>query len=83
LKDNRGQFEDWYFPAVGDGGAVDFTRVRKILDGVGFEGPYTIEIEGIGGEAEPGLGGRVERIARSVDHLRACGYFAPGPQSTS
>ena len=46
LKDNRGGFEDWYFPAVGDGGSVDFARVREILDGVGFAGPYTIEIEG-------------------------------------
>ena len=54
LKDNRGGFEDWYFPALGDGGAVDFRRVREILDGVGFLGPYTIEIEGIGGEPEPG-----------------------------
>jgi L-ribulose-5-phosphate 3-epimerase len=75
LKDNRGGFEDWYFPAVGDGGSVDFTRVRTILDGVGFAGPYTIEIEGIGGEPEPGLEGRQDRIARSVAHLRACGYF--------
>jgi L-ribulose-5-phosphate 3-epimerase len=75
LKDNRGGLEDWYFPAVGDGGAVDFARVRKILDGVGFIGPYTIEIEGIGGEAEPGLEARQERVSRSVDHLRACGYF--------
>jgi L-ribulose-5-phosphate 3-epimerase len=75
VKDNRGGFEDWYFPAVGDGGAVDFTRVRTILDGVGFRGPYTIEIEGIGGEPEPGLEGRQDRIARSVRHLRACGYF--------
>ena len=75
LKDNRGGFEDWYFPAVGDGGSVDFTRVRTILDGVAFAGPYTIEIEGIGGEPEPGLEGRQDRIARSVAHLRACGYF--------
>ena len=75
LKDNRGGFEDWYFPAVGDGGAVDFARVREILDGVGFAGPYTIEIEGIGGEPEPGLEGRQERVSRSVAHLRACGYF--------
>ncbi len=58
VKDNRGGFEDWYFPAVGDGGSVDFVRVREILDGVGFLGPYTIEIEGIGGEAEPGLEAR-------------------------
>ena len=69
LKDNRGGFEDWYFPAVGDGGSVDFTRVRQILDGVGFAGPYTIEIEGIGGEPEPGLEGRQDRIAE-LAHLR-------------
>jgi L-ribulose-5-phosphate 3-epimerase len=77
VKDNRGQFEDWYFPAVGDGGAVDFVRVREILDGVGFAGPYTIEIEGIAGEDEPGLEGRQMRVARSAAHLKACGYFEP------
>jgi len=75
LKDNRGGYEEWYFPAVGDGGAVDFKRVRQILDDVGFAGPYTIEIEGIGGEAEPGVDERHERVRRSVAHLRACGYF--------
>jgi L-ribulose-5-phosphate 3-epimerase len=75
LKDNRGGFEEWYFPALGDGGTVDFVRVREILDAVGFAGPYTIEIEGIGGEPEPGLERRQERVCRSVAHLRACGYF--------
>jgi inosose dehydratase len=75
VKDNRGGFEDWYFPALGDGGAVDFVRVREILDGVGFRGPYTIEIEGIGGEPEPGLDARHDRVARSVLHLRNCGFF--------
>ena len=71
----EGGFEDWYFPSLGDGGAVDFRRVREILDGVGFSGPYTIEIEGIGGEPEPGLEVRHERVARSIRHLRSCGYF--------
>jgi inosose dehydratase len=75
LKDNRGGFEDWYFPAIGDGGAVDFRRVREVLDGVGFLGPYTIEIEGIGGEPEPGPDVRLDRVVRSVRHLRSCGYF--------
>jgi inosose dehydratase len=75
VKDNRGGFEDWYFPALGEGGAVNFVRVREILDGVGFAGPYTIELEGIGGEPEPGLEARQERVARSVQHLWACGYF--------
>lgn len=76
LKDNRGRPEDWYFPALGEGGAVDFTRIRTILDGVGFAGPFTIELEGIGGEPEPGLEERQARIARSVAHLRSCGYFS-------
>lgn len=75
LKDNRGGFEEWYFPALGDGRKVDFVRVREILDGVNFAGPYTIEIEGIGGEPEPGLEGRQQRVIRSVRHLRACGFF--------
>jgi L-ribulose-5-phosphate 3-epimerase len=75
LKDNRGGFEDWYFPAAGDGGAVDFARIRMILDEVGFPGPYTIEIEGIAGEPEPGLDGRHARIERSALHLRSCGYM--------
>ena len=76
LKDNRGQFEDWYFPAVGEGGAVDFFGVRETLDAVGFQGPYTIEIEGIGGEPEPGPEERLRRISASVNHLKACGYFS-------
>lgn len=76
LKDNRGGLEDWYFPALGEGGAVDLKRIREILDGVGFTGPYTVELEGIGGEPEPGLEERQARIARSAEHLRACGYFS-------
>jgi len=75
LKDNRGQFEDWYFPALGDGGAVDFVRIRQLLDDVGFQGPYTIEIEGIGGEPEPGPELRHERVVRSVRFLEQCGYL--------
>jgi L-ribulose-5-phosphate 3-epimerase len=75
LKDSRGGIEDWYFPAIGDGGAVNFARIRQIMDGVGFVGPYTIEIEGIGGEPEPGLETRHDRVTRSIQHLRSCGYF--------
>jgi L-ribulose-5-phosphate 3-epimerase len=75
VKDNRGGFEDWYFPAVGDGGSVDFRRIRSILDGVGYAGAYTIEIEGIGGEPEPGPEVRRQRVRRSVEHLASCGYF--------
>ena len=75
LKDNRGRFEDWYFPAIGDGGAVDFRKVRTTLEESGYSGAYTIEIEGIGGEPDPSFDVRQERIKRSVDHLTLCGYF--------
>lgn len=75
LKDNRGQFEDWYFPAIGDGGHVDFRRVLTVLDDAVYQGACTIEIEGIGGEPEPGPELRLERIRRSAAHLREAGYF--------
>lgn len=74
LKDNRGGLEEWYFPAIGQGGAVDFRRVREELDAVDYRGACTIEIEGIGGEVDPGLEGRHERVKQSVRHLRACGF---------
>ncbi len=75
LKDNRGRFRDWFFPAIGDGGSVDFREIRRILDDHGFLGPFTIEIEGIEGEPEPGLDARIDRIRRSVEHLRECEYL--------
>lgn len=74
LKDNRGGFEDWYFPALGQGGAVDFRRVKSILDSADYSGGFTIELEGIGGEPEPGLDARHERVVQSVKYLRSRGF---------
>jgi inosose dehydratase len=79
LKDNRGGFEDWYFPPLGEGGAVDIPRIRRIMDEIGFRGPYTIEIEGFHNEPEPGVEERHERIRKSVQYLRTCGFFDPMP----
>jgi len=75
LKDNRGGFEDWYFPEPGAGGAVDFARVRRILDELGFAGPYTVEIEGIAGEPEPSLEERHARVTRGAAFLRSQGFW--------
>ncbi len=67
VKDSRGGFEDWYFPAVGDGGAVDFTRIREILDGVGFNGPYTgSKSKASRTSPSPGLEGPRDRIRPGV-----------------
>lgn len=75
LKDTNGKPGEWHFPALGAGGAVDFGAVRRILDEHHYEGPWSLEIEGIAGEPAPDLPQYRERIADSVAHLRRCGYF--------
>lgn len=74
LKDNRGKPRDWYFPAVGDGGGVDFGAVLRVLESSAYSGACTIEIEGIEGEPEPDLQARSDRVSRSVHFLRRLGY---------
>ena len=75
LKDSMGGYEEWYFPALGHGGAVDFVRTLELMRTCGFNGPYSLEIEGISGEGELSLEQYQQRIIDSVDHLRMCGYF--------
>jgi L-ribulose-5-phosphate 3-epimerase len=75
LKDHNGVTGEWYFPALGCGGEVDFLRVLQLLRDCGFSGPYSLEIEGIEGEGELPLQTYQERIVESVEHLRNCGYF--------
>jgi len=75
LKDSRGRLRDWYFPALGEGGAVDFAAVGRILNDGGFFGPFSIELEGIQDEPELTLDERQDRLQRSVDHLRKVGFL--------
>lgn len=75
LKDSLGEPGQWYFPALGYGGAVDFVRVYQIMRDCGFTGPYSLEIEGIEGEGDLSLEQYQQRIIDSVEHLRNCGYF--------
>lgn len=71
LKDTPGGYRQWNFPALGRG-IVDFPALFRVLDTVGFDGPYTLEIEGIEGETptEPLV---VGRIAESLGYLRGLG----------
>ncbi len=71
LKDTDGGYRHWYFPALGRG-IVRFGEVFEMLDAAGFAGPYTIEIEGIEGEAKTE---RLvcDRVAESVGFLRGLG----------
>jgi hypothetical protein len=71
LKETNGQYNQWHFPALGTG-IVDFAGVFRVLDQAGYDGPYTLEIEGIEGEV------RSERlitsrVAESVGYLRGLG----------
>lgn len=75
LKDSTGEPGDWYFPALGRGGAVDFLRVLQIMRDIGFTGPFSIELEGIAGEGDQPLEEYQRRIVDSVELLRDCGYF--------
>src|SRR5262245_45076156 len=75
LKDSSGRFADWNFPALGNGGGVNFLRVYQIMRDCGFAGPYSIAIEGVGDEPELALAGYQQRVVESVAYLRTLGYF--------
>jgi len=71
LKDTNGGFHAWWFPALGEG-VVDFRGVFSLLNGAGFHGPFTLELEGIQGEEldEAAAGARV---AKSIHYLQTIG----------
>jgi sugar phosphate isomerase/epimerase len=73
LKDHNGKFEDWNFPVLGKG-VVDFPAILKLLEEHGFQGPITMEVEGVRGvtmtEAQT-----KQYIADSVAYLKSLGEF--------
>jgi len=73
LKDTPGRYQEWNFPALGTG-VVNFPEIFRMLDHRGFDGPYTLELEGTKGvdrnEAE-----HLAYIADSVSYLRQIGVF--------
>jgi len=73
LKDTSGIYKDWNFPVLGTG-VVDFPEVFRMLDGRGFTGPFTMELEGTQG-VELDEAGQLRYIADSVAYLRQIGAF--------
>lgn len=73
LKDTDGGYRSWHFPALGEG-VVDFPEVFRILDEAGFDGPCSLELEGVKGEeiTREGVEGRIER---SMVYLREQGII--------
>tara|TARA_R110002111_G_scaffold256979_2_gene324658 strand:- start:158500 stop:159336 length:837 start_codon:yes stop_codon:yes gene_type:complete len=76
LKDSYCKYKDWNFTTLGEAGGVDFLQVRFILEDHDFEGPYSLEIEGIEGEPELTLEEHHNRVKQSVQYLIECGFFA-------
>jgi len=75
LKDSMGEMRQWYFPALGYGGAVDFLRIRELLRDVGYDGPCSLCIDGIDEEGALPLEEYQRRIADSLRTLRDCGWL--------
>lgn len=66
LKDTDGALRSFNFPPLGDG-VVDFPEVFRILNGVGFYGPFTFELEATSAEEMP------KALEKSVNYLKKTG----------
>ena len=66
LKDTDGKPKSFSFPPLGDG-IVDFPEVFRILNGIGFHGPFTFELESTKKEEMPAA------LEKSVNYLKATG----------
>ncbi|GIV17383.1 MAG: L-ribulose-5-phosphate 3-epimerase UlaE [Armatimonadota bacterium] len=68
LKDTSGKPRTWYFPTLGQG-VVDFPEIFRLLLERGFQGPFTMELEGIEGE-NLSEQQQLERVAQSYAYVR-------------
>lgn len=73
IKDHNGQFKTWNFPALSRG-VVDIPAVLDVLKKHGYQGPITIEIEGVEGVDRNRC--EIEKdIAESMAYIRSLGTF--------
>jgi len=74
LKDTDGGYKSPNFPPVGQG-MVDFPAIFAVLTKAGFQGPYTLEIEGAHvDKLDPA--GRLQFLKDCVAYLRRVGVMA-------
>jgi len=66
VKDTDGGFHSANFPPIGDG-IVNFPEIFKILNGVGFYGPWTFELEATSEADMPAA------LEKSINYLRRTG----------
>jgi sugar phosphate isomerase/epimerase len=73
LKDTQGGKSQWQFCALGEG-RVNFPNVIQTLESVGYDGPYSLEIEGWEGE-DLNREQHQQRLVQSLDYLRKIGLL--------
>jgi len=73
LKDHSGRYMEWNFPPLGKG-VVDFPAILKLLEKHSFQGPITIEVEGVQG-VEMDENQTKQYIAESVKYVQSLGDF--------
>ncbi len=73
FKDHNLEYETWNFPALGTG-KVNFPEIVKVLKEHGYNGPVTIEFEGVKG-VELNEEQTKKAIADSVAYLRSIAAF--------
>lgn len=74
LKESNGKPETWWFPPLGTaGGIVDYKKTFEIMNGVGFYGPWTLELEGTADKKleKFTLDEAKQGVADSISHLRS------------
>ena len=71
LKDTMGGYHAWQFPTLGEG-IINFKSVFELLNGNGFNGPFTLELEGIEGE-DLDRTGILTRVEESFQYLKDIG----------
>ncbi len=81
LKESNKKFKTKYFPGLGEGeGCINFKEVFTMLnnrmDPCPFNGPFTIEIEGIYGEKKQTLDDLKRRVTNSVEYLKHIGVIS-------
>ena len=71
LKETMGGYREGAFPEFGKG-VVDFTGVFKVLNDIGFTGPFTMELEGkLVSSPDPVV--QEGHVRACVEHLRGLG----------
>ncbi len=76
LKDTTGGLGDWQFCALGKG-RVQFPSIIDTLQASGFQGPYSLEVEGVQGE-DLNREGYMRRLQESLHYVEQIGLRASG-----